>query len=49
VAIGSYPIFDKDADYRVKLTVEHREPEVAQAAVDALRAALPGGAVIRES
>lgn len=49
VAIGSYPIFDKDADYRVKLTVEHREPDVAQAAVDALKAALPGGAVIRES
>jgi molybdenum cofactor synthesis domain-containing protein len=48
VAIGSYPVFDEDADYRVKLTVEHREPEVVQAAVDALKAALPAGAVIRE-
>lgn len=48
VAIGSYPIFEKDADYRVKLTVEHRDPEVAQAAVDALKTTLPAGSVIRE-
>jgi molybdenum cofactor synthesis domain-containing protein len=48
VAIGSYPIFEKDAGYRVKLTVEHLAAHEVDAAVDALKAALPGGALVRE-
>jgi molybdenum cofactor synthesis domain-containing protein len=48
VAIGSYPTFEAGADYRVKLTVEHRDAGEAHAALEALKAALPPGAVVRE-
>jgi molybdenum cofactor synthesis domain-containing protein len=46
VEIGSYPRFD-GADHAVKLTVEAREPAPVDAAVAALLAALPDGAVLR--
>lgn len=48
VDIGSYPRFEDDAEYRVKLTVEGEDPERVRAVVAALRAALPEGALLRE-
>jgi molybdenum cofactor synthesis domain-containing protein len=47
VGIGSYPRFD-EADHRVRVTVESKDLDAVGAAVAALRAALPPGAVIRE-
>jgi len=46
VEIGSYPRFD-DADHLVRLTVEARDLAAVQAALAALLAALPAGAVLR--
>jgi molybdenum cofactor synthesis domain-containing protein len=46
VEIGSYPRFD-DADHAVKLTVEARDLAAVRAALAALLAALPEGAVVR--
>lgn len=48
VAIGSYPVFERDAGYRVKLTIEHRAAPEVDAAVAALKRALPPGAIVRE-
>lgn len=47
VAIGSYPEFDRDAGYRVKVTVENPELESVDAVVAKLRAELPEGAILR--
>lgn len=47
VAIGSYPTFDKAADYRVKVTVEHGEAMVVAEVVARLERALPSGAIVR--
>jgi molybdenum cofactor synthesis domain-containing protein len=46
VEIGSYPRFD-DADHRVKVTVEAKDVARVAAALAALLAALPAGAVVR--
>lgn len=46
VEIGSYPRFDA-ADHRVKVTVESKDLAAVEAALDALRAALPPGVVLR--
>ena len=46
VAIGSYPRFD-DADHRVRVTLESKDRSRVEAAVAALLAALPPGAVLR--
>jgi molybdenum cofactor synthesis domain-containing protein len=46
VEIGSYPRFD-DADHRVKVTVEAKDAARVAAALAALLAALPPGAVVR--
>jgi molybdenum cofactor synthesis domain-containing protein len=46
VEIGSYPRFD-DADHRVRVTVEGKDLERVRAAVEALRALLPPGALVR--
>jgi molybdenum cofactor synthesis domain-containing protein len=46
VAIGSYPRFD-DADHRVKVTIESKDGARVAAALAALLAALPAGAVVR--
>ena len=46
VELGSYPRFD-DADHLVKLTVESRDRPTVVAALEALLAALPAGAVVR--
>jgi molybdenum cofactor synthesis domain-containing protein len=46
IEIGSYPRFD-EADHRVKVTVEGRDGPGVAAALAALLAALPPGAVIR--
>jgi len=47
VEIGSYPRFD-DADHRVRVTVEGEDAARVRAVLDALRVALPDGAVVRE-
>jgi molybdenum cofactor synthesis domain-containing protein len=47
VAIGSYPTFDKAADYRVKITVEHGEATIVAEVIARLERALPTGAVVR--
>lgn len=49
VAIGSYPTFDPNADYRVKITIEHTQEELVSQVVARLEAALPAKAVIRRS
>lgn len=46
VAIGSYPRFD-DADHRVRVTLESKDPERVEAALAALLAVLPRGSVVR--
>jgi molybdenum cofactor synthesis domain-containing protein len=46
VEIGSYPRFD-GADHRVKVTVEAKDLPGVEAAVAALRAALPAGSILR--
>jgi hypothetical protein len=46
VEIGSYPRFD-DADHRVKVTIESKDGARVAAALAALLAALPAGAVVR--
>lgn len=47
VAIGSYPRIDAGAEYRVRVTVESREPEPVNAAVDALVRGLPPESLVR--
>lgn len=46
VAIGSYPRFD-EADHRVRVTLESKDPGRVETAVRALLAGLPPGAVVR--
>jgi len=46
VEIGSYPRFD-DADHRVRVTVEGKDRALVQAALEALLAILPPGALVR--
>ncbi len=46
VEIGSYPRFD-DADHRVKVTIEAKDEARVAAALAALVAALPRGAIVR--
>jgi molybdopterin-biosynthesis enzyme MoeA-like protein len=46
VEIGSYPRFD-DADHRVRVTVEGRDPLQVRAATRHVLEALPPGAVVR--
>jgi molybdenum cofactor synthesis domain-containing protein len=46
VEIGSYPRFD-DADHKVKVTLESKDLARVEAALAALLAALPPGAVVR--
>lgn len=47
VAIGSYPNFDRALDYRVKVTVEHRESETVERIVSQLLQGLPREGVLR--
>lgn len=48
VEIGSYPVFDRALDHRVRLTFECREQAPLEAAVQRLREELPAGCVVRE-
>lgn len=48
VAIGSYPVFDADLDYSVKLTFEAEHEEPVREAVQLVREAIPAGSVVRE-
>lgn len=47
VQIGSYPTYSNDLGYKVKITIEHPEPEQVEQAAMRLLAALPAGTVIR--
>jgi molybdopterin-biosynthesis enzyme MoeA-like protein len=47
VAIGSYPTFDVQLDYKVKLTVEHAQAAEVDRIVAELLAALPPESVVR--
>lgn len=47
VLIGSYPTFDKDAGYKVKITIEHAKAEEVDAAERALAAGLAPGVLLR--
>ena len=47
VSIGSYPTFEPQAGYRVKVTVEHPEASTVDEAVSRLRSALPPEAILR--
>jgi molybdopterin-biosynthesis enzyme MoeA-like protein len=47
VAIGSYPTFERDADHRVKLTIEGRDSGAVQAAFQDVVDAMPKGSVLR--
>ncbi len=47
VAIGSYPMFDPELDYQVKVTVEAEAPDVVEDALGRLLAELPAGSVLR--
>jgi molybdenum cofactor synthesis domain-containing protein len=48
VAIGSYPVFDAELDYQVKLTFEAEAAAQVDEAVRRVRAGIPAGAVVRE-
>jgi molybdenum cofactor synthesis domain-containing protein len=47
VDIGSYPRFDPGVDHRVLVTIEAKDGAAVKAALTALLAALPSGAVLR--
>ncbi len=47
VSFGSYPTFESNADFRVKLTVEHSKGERVKEALGALLAALPNSVIVR--
>lgn len=47
VAVGSYPRIDREADYRVRVTVEARAAGPVDAAIEALLAAVPAGWIVR--
>ena len=47
VSIGSYPTFDPTHDYRVKLTVEHKDAAQADQVVARLTRELPTGSILR--
>ncbi len=46
VAIGSYPVYDRD-DYKVLLTIESRNAEAVAAAREDLRSQLPASDIVR--
>ena len=45
VSIGSYPVSDR-SDYRVKLTIDGRDPGRVERATEALRAVIPQGKLV---
>ena len=47
VAIGSYPVFDAELDYRVKVTIEAAEPAPVEDALARILAGLPKEALVR--
>jgi molybdopterin-biosynthesis enzyme MoeA-like protein len=48
VAIGSYPVVEPEAGYRVKLTIEHVSADEVAKVIDRLKRELPKGSVISE-
>jgi molybdopterin-biosynthesis enzyme MoeA-like protein len=48
VAFGSYPTFDDALDYRVKVTIEHRDAARVDEAAARLRHDFPADALVRE-
>lgn len=49
VEIGSYPVFERELDHRVRITFESRDRTLMDAAVQRLRAALPVESIVRET
>ena len=47
VMIGSYPTFDADAGYKVKITIEHADAAEVQAVAKRLLDVLPANIVLR--
>lgn len=47
VAFGSYPRVGPEVDWRVKVTIEHEQPEPVAEALTRLVAALPAGCLLR--
>ncbi len=47
VQLGSYPTWEREAGYKVRITVEHARPEPVDEAVSRLVEALPPGSVVR--
>jgi molybdenum cofactor synthesis domain-containing protein len=47
VSIGSYPQFDRALDFKVKVTIEHKDPAVVEEVAARITALLPPGAVLR--
>jgi molybdopterin-biosynthesis enzyme MoeA-like protein len=47
VAIGSYPLFGQELEYRVKVTVEHAERDRVDGAVQAILLRIPREGVLR--
>jgi molybdenum cofactor synthesis domain-containing protein len=45
--IGSYPVYGKEADYRVQVIVESRSEEVTRQVTDYLTGRMPEGSVLR--
>jgi molybdenum cofactor synthesis domain-containing protein len=48
VAIGSYPVFDAELDYRVKVTIEAAEQAPVEEALARIRGGLPADAIVRQ-
>jgi molybdenum cofactor synthesis domain-containing protein len=48
VALGSYPRFDREADHKVKLTLESRDAAAVAKALGDLLERLPAGCVLRQ-
>jgi molybdenum cofactor synthesis domain-containing protein len=47
VSIGSYPVFDRDSDYRVKITIESKDMDAVEAAFRALHDLLDKSLIVR--
>jgi molybdenum cofactor synthesis domain-containing protein len=47
VAIGSYPVFDAELDYRVKVTIEAAESSLVEEALARIRVGMPADVVVR--
>lgn len=47
VSIGSYPVFNRESDYKVKVTIESRDQKAVEAAFNSLQEILDGTLIVR--